>query len=57
MICKCLVFCSLSFMIVVIKLAGIKAKAIEIKKTKLLLFLVSPWFFIVKVRGKGAFAN
>jgi len=39
-ICKCFVFNSRSLIMIVIKLAGINAKAIDMKNTKLLLFLV-----------------
>ena len=38
-ICKCFVFNSLSFIIIVMKFAGIKAKATDMKNTKFVLFL------------------
>jgi len=39
-ICKCFVFCSLSLIIIVIKLAGIKANAIDRKKHRFVEFLI-----------------
>jgi len=51
------VFNSRSFMIIVMKFAGINANAIEMKKTKLLLFLVALWFLLLFVNGNGELEN
>lgn len=56
-ICKCFEFVSRSFIITVMKFAGIKANAIATKKTKLELFLVETCAARIFVYGKGELVN
>jgi hypothetical protein len=53
-ICKCFELFSRSFTKIVIKLAGIKEKAIETKNTKFEVFLVSADAALINVKGKAS---